>query len=235
MDGAWLFFIVAFSYRYFRSFLIDIDERISGDILIYVDVCSDFDSIMDMCCLSCFYRYDGVASEKYIISNHESPFSSSIVIGTLESTTKIHFFSSRGADNIGSRMFCLIFVSEDGFFYLTAYNTLWAYLWSSDETSPEYLTFLMNQTFLYSYIAFYNNIVFESWIGEKTKWSDRYIISERTVDDNTGGMNLGWHDVYCIKYFYLSIKSSHLTAIIYFDNMRSIICHCKLQRISFSL
>ena len=96
--------------------------------MIYMDVRSDFDPIMDMGCLSCFYRYDRVASEKYIIPNDEVTFSSSIVIGTLESTTKIHFFSSLGADNSGSRMFCLIFVSEDGFFYFTAYDALGTYL-----------------------------------------------------------------------------------------------------------
>ena len=138
-DDAWLFFIVSFSNSYFPCFLIDIDEGIRGNIDSNMYICPHFYSIMDMGCIICSYRNNTITSEENIVTYYKMTFPNSIIIGTFEPTSKIHFLTSFCIYDACARMLCFITLSELWFFDFTSDDTTFIQHGFSYDSSPEEL------------------------------------------------------------------------------------------------
>lgn len=77
-----------------------------------MDICTDFDPIMERCCFACFDGEDTVASEEHIISYDEVSFSCSIVVGTFKSSSEVHLLARSCTDDVCSWVFGFVVLSE---------------------------------------------------------------------------------------------------------------------------
>lgn len=115
-NGHNLILIISFPYRCLSCFTIEINKGISGYIMIYMDIGSYLCSRMNGGYFPCFDRQDAITSEKYFTANTKRTFSSTIIVGTFCSSSKIHLFSCYGADNTGSGVFGFRIFPEMRFF-----------------------------------------------------------------------------------------------------------------------
>ena len=103
---------------------------------------------------SCFDRQDAIASEKYLVADNKSTFSSTIIVGTFCSSSKIHFFSRFGTDNTGSGMFGFRIFPEMRFFDFATDDTSLFEDWFTNNASPEDLNIIFESAFFNEYITF---------------------------------------------------------------------------------
>lgn len=158
--------------------------------------------------------YDTIATQKNIVSNNKLSFSIAIIVGTLESSTKIYFIPSFCTDDARTRMFRFVLFPENWFFYFTTDDASYTQSWFSYDSSPEDFYIFFENTFINTCISFYNSVIREGGIGEKTKRANLYIFSNDTIGyfrTRMYGISL-WHGGILVKNFFY--PPSHFFAIV---------------------
>ena len=89
-----------------------VHERIIRDIEVDTRIRAYFRATPYHASLLSFDREDTIASEEDSIPYLEKSFASTIIIGTLDSSTEIHFFTRSDIHDISSRMFRFIGFAE---------------------------------------------------------------------------------------------------------------------------